>query len=95
MIRQQRATILRRVKRSIADRFRWFKASLALAFAGKTRKRDRERALNKLQRRSMDRAQWRRWYQADQYHKRQLRSLRRMGVRVAPGAWNIPRHVVP
>lgn len=92
MIRAQRRTILRRVKSRVADRFRWFKSTLAFLLAGVTTKRGRERALNKAKK---HRGSWRRWYQADQKHKRQLRALRRMGVRIQPASWNLPRYMVP
>lgn len=41
-----------------------------------------------------DRAQWHRWYQADQRHKRQLRALRRHRYRVPHETWNLPRWAV-
>lgn len=96
MLRAQRRTILRRIKQRTVARFRWFSVKLAAALAGITTKRGRERAFARAKKRAdLNRAQWRRWYQADQKHKRQLRALRRMGVRLRPNAWNLPRYIVP
>jgi hypothetical protein len=57
--------------------------------------RDVPAAVAELQKRPMDRAQWRRWYKADQVHKRRLRAMRRAGLRHIPGpVWNVRREVI-
>lgn len=41
-----------------------------------------------------NRAQWRRWYQANTKRQRQLSALKRMGVRIDPNSTGLKRWVV-
>lgn len=50
--------------------------------------------IDKLNRRPVDRAQWRRWYQANRKQQRQCTALRRRGVKVHPFDYNLRRSVV-
>jgi hypothetical protein len=54
---------------------------------------DREQAVRRLQRRDMDRAQWRRWFQANGKYQRRQTAARRAGYRGRTG-YSLPRWAV-
>lgn len=54
----------------------------------------REAAVTSMRKRPMDRAQWRRWFQANRKRQRQVAALRRLGLRVDPRHVNLERWMV-
>lgn len=56
----------------------------------------REEVVDALQKRNMDREQWRRWYKANIKHQRRLTAMKRLrGGKIPPGITGLPRWVVP